>query len=56
MCKICSKVGHLATICKNKKLIGNVEVTNGNRVDGLDEFNLFNMKPDTHIPHELISV
>ncbi|KAL4131395.1 hypothetical protein QTP88_008711 [Uroleucon formosanum] len=49
-------VGHLATICKNKKLIGNVEVTNGNRVDVIDKFNLFNMKPDSHIPPELISV
>lgn len=49
-------MGHLVSLCKNKKLIGNVEVINGNRVDIVDEFNLFYMKLDTHIPPELISV
>lgn len=49
-------MGHLATICKNNKLVGNVEVIKGNRVDNLDEFNLFNIKPNAHIPAELISV
>jgi len=55
-------VGHLATICKNKKLIGNVEVMSDDCMDYVDEFNLFKIKPDTkpfqdaHVPPELLAV
>lgn len=56
-CKICSKIEHLAICCnKNKDVIGNLDISDTDNVNGLEDLNLFDVISNKHITPELILV
>jgi len=53
-CKKCSKIGHLATICKSSVDVKNIDIKSD---DVFKEFDLFNVNSDvSFVPPEIIKV